>query len=676
MPEHIKMPNVIPIVRYNADGVQGTYSYGFPIFASEDLRVSVNGAEQISGFIITGAGQTAGGAVVFDTPPAQGTIITLARDLPIERVTDYLEGGDFSAASINTELDYMVAAIQQVGRENDVMLRYAETEEPGGVYLPARNMRANKALGFDGNGDPVAMSVTGGSGGSGSGNYTAAGTGAVTRTSNDKHSDVTSIKDFGAVGDGLTDDTNAIINALNAADTIYIPEGVYLVSGTIRLTARQSIFGCGQASVIRAHSKTFNVIEVVEDHCALADFRIEGGNIGIKLFGLTRPVVQTAVRDVTIVQANTGVQLDGYTNTNYPCYWNNFDRVLVEQPSINGFHLMRSGAGDTPNANKFHACRAYSLGTPMSGAGFYIEEGKFNNSLIDCEANVDGTAQGCFIIGSNSDKTLLINPYAESFNQVPNIKLEAGSIETSIHNLLSVSDGSAIWDLSGGEYSAYNAGFPHKNYLQRTTCTDMNATLQRYDTEFVDSSGLVQLDTSHSVHLVSSFGGALTVALPAAGDAVGVMMVVKKTDSSSNVITVRENNGAGPDGKDFFLGAENDYVMMISNGAEWFVIASNRSAGNTRFFDGSGTYDIDMAVDVYLLSSFGGAMTARLPPANASESIGRTITIKKTDNSSNVITVTEQGGSGPDGFGQPLNAQYEAITVVSDGGQWFIVSRF
>lgn len=394
------------------------------------------------------------------------------------------------------------------------------------------------------------------------------------------------------------------------------------------------------------------------------------------LFGLTRPVVQTSVCDVTITAPNIGVQLDGYTDTNKPCYWNNFDRVLVEQPAVHGFHLFRSGAGDTPNANKFHACRAYSLGAPMSGAGFYIEEGRFNNALIDCEANVDGTAQGCFIIGAGCDKTLLINPYAESFNQVPNIKLEAGSIETSIINLLSVSDGAAIFDLSGGEYTAYNAGFPHKNRLQRTTCTDLNATLQRYDTEFIDTNGEITLDTSHSVHLVSSFGGALTVNVPNAGDAVGVMMVVKKTDSSANVITVREENGAGPDGKDFFLGAENDYVMMLSNGAEWFVIASNRSAGNTRFFDGSGTYDIDMAVDVYLLSSFGGAMTARLPPANAAESIGRTITIKKTDGSANPITVTEQGGSGPDNFAQPLNSQYQAITIVSDGGQWFILNKF
>ena len=673
MPEHIKMPDVTPIVRYVADGSDTGFSYPFPIFASEDLAVYIDGAKQASGYTISGAGATAGGEITFDSAPINGAVITLARELPIERVTDYLEGGDFSAASINTELDYMIASLQQVNRENDVMLRYSDHEMPSDVVLPDRAVRSNKALGFDGSGNPIAVSLEGAMAAP---DFTPVGTGVATRTSHDKFSDLISVKDFGAVGDGLTDDTNAILNALSAADSVFIPEGEYLISATIQLTARQSIFGAGQRSVIKALNKTFNVIEVIEDHARIADLRIEGGDVGIKLYGLTRPVVQTSVSDVTIVAPNTGVQLDGYTNTNFPCYWNNFNRVLVEQPAVNGFHLFRSGAGDTPNANKFHACRAYSLGADISGAGFYVEEGRFNNAFIDCEANVKGTAQGCFIVGAGSDKTLFVNPYAESNNQVPNIKLEAGSIETSIFNLLSVSDGAAIWDLSGGEYTAYNAGFPHKNRLQRTTVTDMNATLQRYDTEFIDSSGTVTLDLSHSVHLVSSFGGALTVELPNAADAVGVMMVVKKTDSSSNVITVTEDSGAGPDGKDFFLGAENDYVMMLSNGAEWFVIASNRSAGNTRFYDGSGTYDIDMAVDTYLLSSFGGAMTARLPPANAAEAIGRTITIKKTDGSANVITVTEQGGSGPDGYGQPLSSQYSAITVVSDGGQWFIISKY
>jgi len=674
MLEHIKIPDVTPIARYVANGTQTDFSYPFPVFASEDLAVYLNGASQISGFSVNGEGETSGGSVVFDTPPANGVIVTLARELPIERITDFLEGGGFSAQSINNELDYVIAALQQVNRENDLMLKYGDHEASGGTELPSKNIRANKALGFDGNGDPVAVSLEGSMA---SPDFTASGTGALTRTSNDKLSDIVSVKDFGAIGDGLTDDTIAIQNALSAHDSVFLPEGEYLVTTSITLGERKTLTGSGQKSVLKAQDNSFNVIEIPEEFSTLGLLRIENGDVAVRLKSAnTRPVVQTSVFDVTVFGANIGIQLDGGTDTNYPCYWNNFDRVLIEAPATHGIHLTKTGAGDTPNANKFHACRVYSHGSDITGAGIYVEHGSFNNAFVDCEANVKGTAQGCFILGAGSNKTLLVNPYAESDNLVPNVKLEAGSIETSIFNLLSASNGSAIWDLSGGEYTAYNAGFPNKNTLQKTTCSDMNATLQRFDTEFIDTSGSVTLDLSHSVHLVSSFGGALTVNLPNAASAVGVMMVVKKTDSSSNVITVKETTGNGPDGRNYFLGAENDYIMALSNGAEWFVIASNRSPGNTRYFDGSGTYDIDMAVDTYLLSSFGGAMTARLPPANAAEAIGRTVTIKKTDTSANVITVTEQGGSGPDGFAQPLASQYNAITVVSDGGQWFIISKF
>ncbi len=673
MTEHIKMPDIAPIVRYVANGMQSEYSFNFPIFASEDLAVYINGARQNSGYAITGAGETAGGNVSFDAAPADASIITLSRELPIERLSDFLEGGDFSAASINTELDYMIAGLQQVSRENDLMLKYGDHEAPSETTLPSRDQRKNKALGFDGSGNPIAVGLAGSMA---TPDFTAYGTGAVTRSSSEKLSDMISIKDFGAVGDGLTDDTNAILSALAAHDAVYIPAGEYLITGTIRVNAGQSVTGAGSASALKCQGNGFNAIEVVGDYAALSNFKIEGGDVGIKLYGLIRPVVQTAVTDITILAPNTGVMLDGYNDTNKPCYWNTFTRVLVEQPAVNGFHLTKSGAGDTPNANKFYSCRAYSHGASIGNAGFYIESGRYNNAFIDCEANIDGSGQGCFIIGAGAGETLLINPYAESFNEVPNVKLEAGSIGTSIHNLLSVSNGAAIWDLSGGAYTALNAGFPHKNFMQASKCVDMTSTLHRFDTEYLDTSGSVSLDTSHSVHLVSSFGGVLTANLPNASAAVGALMIVKKTDSSANIVTVGETDGNGPDGRSYYLGVENDYVAMISNGAEWFVIASNRSPGNTRYFDGSGTYDIDMATDVYLLSSFGGAMTARLPPANAPEAVGRTVTIKKTDVSANTITVSEQGGSGPDGYAQPLSAQYNAITVVSNGSQWYIVSKF
>ena len=58
-----------------------------------------------------------------------------------------------------------------------------------------------------------------------------------TRSVQSKLRDVVSVKDFGAVGDGLADDTLAIQNALNAAIgvglTIYMPKGTYKTTSTL-----------------------------------------------------------------------------------------------------------------------------------------------------------------------------------------------------------------------------------------------------------------------------------------------------------------------------------------------------------------------------------------------------------------------------------------------------------
>jgi hypothetical protein len=60
-----------------------------------------------------------------------------------------------------------------------------------------------------------------------------AGTGAVERTAQDKMRESVSVKDFGAVGDGVTDDTAAIelaAQSLTGNQTLYFPDGTYLVS--------------------------------------------------------------------------------------------------------------------------------------------------------------------------------------------------------------------------------------------------------------------------------------------------------------------------------------------------------------------------------------------------------------------------------------------------------------
>jgi hypothetical protein len=62
------------------------------------------------------------------------------------------------------------------------------------------------------------------------GGFIQAGTGAVQRTVESKLQDMVSVKDFGAVGDGVADDTAAIQAALNTTSkAIYFPQGTYRV---------------------------------------------------------------------------------------------------------------------------------------------------------------------------------------------------------------------------------------------------------------------------------------------------------------------------------------------------------------------------------------------------------------------------------------------------------------
>ena len=61
-----------------------------------------------------------------------------------------------------------------------------------------------------------------------------AGSGAATRTIQDKLRDVVSVKDFGAVGDGVTDDTAAIqaaIAAISPTGIVFFPSGRYVHTG-------------------------------------------------------------------------------------------------------------------------------------------------------------------------------------------------------------------------------------------------------------------------------------------------------------------------------------------------------------------------------------------------------------------------------------------------------------
>jgi hypothetical protein len=90
------------------------------------------------------------------------------------------------------------------------------------------------------------------------------GTGAVLQTLQTKVREFVNVKDFGVVGDGITDDTAAIQLAFNtlgvSSNSLMFPYGTYKVTDTITMSGKESfsIFGKGRISQTVANKPIFS----------------------------------------------------------------------------------------------------------------------------------------------------------------------------------------------------------------------------------------------------------------------------------------------------------------------------------------------------------------------------------------------------------------------------------
>lgn len=148
MVTHIQIGDVSPRIQYTADGVQTQFTYPFAIFQNADLQVYRNAALQSTGFTVSGAGNSAGGTASFTIAPTAGEVVTLARRLSIERVSDFQESGEFRSKVLNDELDYLTAVVQQVADDQSRALQRAITETAS-VEVTLPNPQAGAVLAWN-----------------------------------------------------------------------------------------------------------------------------------------------------------------------------------------------------------------------------------------------------------------------------------------------------------------------------------------------------------------------------------------------------------------------------------------------------------------------------------------------------------------------------------------------
>jgi len=173
--------------------------------------------------------------------------------MPIDRTTEYQNAGDFLASDVNGDFDKGYIAMNQLQTDIRRAMGLQDQDPTVNMELPLKADRASKFLAFDANGQPVVYTTPSGSGTAST--YQPSFTGSVSRSLQARLEDYASVADFGAVGDGVTDDTAALQAAFsygNTTRTKIVMEGkTYLYSGLLAtITDSVEIEGAGDGTIL------------------------------------------------------------------------------------------------------------------------------------------------------------------------------------------------------------------------------------------------------------------------------------------------------------------------------------------------------------------------------------------------------------------------------------------
>lgn len=288
------------------------------------------------------------------------------------------------------------------------------------------------------------------------------GTGAVSTNVAAKLSETVSVKDFGAVGDGVTDDTAAIQAAIDHIESVnggavQIPQGTFSISSTIEINGSVGVQLIGQGSdgihdggtgataateflwsgplggTMLNVSSPSGASNSRQYGSSVVDIKLNCNSIaGIGLLvnsvmngTFSRLYVQSptiaAVKTTTLGNANLAEASDTqrciFDRISYRCIDNAATRAA------HGFWLTsHSPVGSTANTslNYFNQCGGQSWGGAGSGYGLYIEDAD-NNTFMNFRAfRASGTTvEAVRLVGNtNCDANHFWNLSAGGLNSI------------------------------------------------------------------------------------------------------------------------------------------------------------------------------------------------------------------------------------------------------------------
>ena len=194
--------------------------------------------------------------------------------------------------------------------------------------------------------------------------FLAAGSGASQRTVLDKLRDAVSVKDFGAVGDGVADDYAAFSAAMAALPStggeIFIPVGTYLIGTQIITTKRITFRGEGMVETSSVSGAGYMGASTI----------LKAGTMTTAVLSLNHPSSQVCALVVRGASGNAGNGID------IKCNGANIENCSVINMGGDGIRIGTDAGGTNQNSFRLiNVVLAYN-----GGHGLYVHDGGANNA--------------------------------------------------------------------------------------------------------------------------------------------------------------------------------------------------------------------------------------------------------------------------------------------------------
>jgi hypothetical protein len=190
------------------------------------------------------------------------------------------------------------------------------------------------------------------------GRFLQAGTGAVARTTQAKLRDIVSVKDFGAVGNGVANDRLAIINTIaavkaNGGGTVLFPKGQYLVSGVQQVVSIPEISGTfayvATSNDVQIYVTDLNNVNFVFDGAKLVSNKTNGGYT-LLFDGCSNLTFNNLQMTGATVMTGSTVSTTGTNGIGFVSFTQNSENITLNNTRINDHYTSFDVAGDPASA--------------------------------------------------------------------------------------------------------------------------------------------------------------------------------------------------------------------------------------------------------------------------------------------------------------------------------------